>query len=134
MYAGRTIMGRMKFGDCYKAAADWIIDNRHGVLCHGTAIGRGPIEGVAHGHAWVETDDGAFVIDPSNGREAFVPKPLYYNLGLIDPDLVVRYPAREAIQMLLHHEHYGPWHDERGVLVIDGAPGTLTNEQKGTQP
>lgn len=79
-------------GDCYEAAAKYMMD--HGtqwafassadqnpdlVLVHAEVKGQGQIEGLFFGHAWVE--DGDTVIDVSNGRNIRMPKPLYYALG-----------------------------------------------------
>jgi hypothetical protein len=115
-------MGRRRLGDCYKAAAEYMLRQMSGWLCHGTAIGRGPIAGIPHGHAWWESDDGevpgVIVVDPSNGRVVECPSALYYSLGNIDPDKVERFNIKDTVRMLRTTEHYGPWDKtsiERGV-------------------
>jgi len=125
-----------KTGDCYEAALDTardlLTDNAADTvfICHGRPTGQGPIEGVVHGHAWVEVeqrveipDDApdefktlaghvvVWVHDRSNGKDLVYPAALYYNVGRIDPDQVRRYTAAEAFKLMLRHEHWGPWHD-----------------------
>lgn len=63
-------------GDCYEAAAHYLLDHvlgigvtnpNHGLrLVHGEVAGQGPLEGKTFGHAWIE--DGDTVIDTSNGK------------------------------------------------------------------
>lgn len=53
-------------GNCYSTAvreAEKV--GPEALVCHGTATGRGPLDGIPHGHAWVEIGD--LVIDRSNG-------------------------------------------------------------------
>jgi len=97
-------------GDCFKAAATYLIANFHEVrglaLIHGEAVGRGPIAGVKHGHAWCEA--GGEAIDPSNGRCIRMPLELYYGLGQIG-DNVKRYTARELGYWVRKTGVWGPW-------------------------
>lgn len=105
-------------GDCYVVAAHFMVDlpdaerSRYR-LCHGTPLGRGPINGLRFGHAWVERTDGdhVTVIDRSNGSDLELPQSLYYAIGAIDPEEVKRYTAHEAILFMLETEHYGPWEE-----------------------
>lgn len=101
----------MQHGNCYKAAATLLIDNRDlsFLLCHGDAIGTGPIKGIKFGHAWVETPDGNLVFDFANGKQAIVPAAIYYKVGQITN--VHRYTIKQAAKLIVEHAHYGPWHE-----------------------
>lgn len=105
---------RKRDGDCFKVAADLVVDHsfpskyKGAVLVHGMASGRGEISGVRFGHAWVEIGDE--VIDYSNGLNARLPKELYYAIGNIKTTL--RYSRKETMMNLMEHKHYGPWEKE----------------------
>lgn len=95
-------------GNCYSTAvreAEKLSPDA--LVCHGLAEGRGPIEGVYHGHAWVEL--GPLVIDRSNGADFAGPAVLYYALGNLKN--VRRYRQDEVRRLLLEHQHYGPWEE-----------------------
>ena len=101
-------------GDCYEAAAHYMLDNAYGKglhnlrLVHGEVAGQGPLEGMTYGHAWVE--DGDTVIDRSNGRNIVMPKADYYALGQIDKlNNSHVYTFEEARAKMLEHGVYGPW-------------------------
>lgn len=95
-------------GDCYQAAGRYILDNPTADvhLVHADVTGRGPMEGVRMGHAWVE--DGDDVIDNANGGAVRLPRDVYHALG--DVRNAVRYTPSEAMAMMAEHEHFGPWH------------------------
>ena len=90
-------------GDCYKAAAKFVLDNEGWLLVHGRAVG----QGVAHGHAWAEriTDD--LVMDTSGGKTITMSAELYYAIGRIRD--TVHYTREEARAHLLRSKHWGPW-------------------------
>jgi hypothetical protein len=98
-------------GDCYEAAARYIIDHalmgkeKGLVLVHGIVTGQGPIRGIQYGHAWVENGDE--VIDKSRGRDIHLPKAVYYALGNISE--TIRYTPEETRRKLLDTGNYGPW-------------------------
>lgn len=105
-------------GDCYEAAAHYILDHCLGMgvkepnhdlrLVHGEVAGQGPLEGVTLGHAWVE--DGDIVIDQSNGQDIRMPKILYYALGGVgELDNIHVYTPEEALEKMREHDVYGPW-------------------------
>jgi len=107
-------------GDCYSAAVNSMMSLTDGGrqkatnkcrLVHGWPTGQGDIEGIKHGHAWVEIDTSVdiIVIDNSNGKSVVMPKDIYYSIGHIDDDEVVRYTFEEMAKLLLESEHYGPW-------------------------
>ena len=60
-----------------------------------------------HGHAWVESGDGEWVIDSSQGKTVVLPKAMYYHLGNVRR--VMRYTQEQAREQLMKHGHYGPW-------------------------
>lgn len=105
-------------GDCYEAAAKYIMDKvlafwvenpQHQLrLVHGEVRGQGPLEGQRLGHAWVE--DGDTVIDVSNGRDLRMPKELYYAIGNIDDIGNTHvYTPEEARRKILQSKTWGPW-------------------------
>ncbi|GAF87401.1 unnamed protein product [marine sediment metagenome] len=96
-------------GDCYRIAANILIDDmpEDALLCHGTAIGRGVIEGIKHGHAWIELNGSA--LDFSNGLNVVMSIGRYYEIGKISD--VTKYKKVEASINLLKYKHYGPWKD-----------------------
>lgn len=113
-------------GDCYQAAlmyAQSLSSEEHAThrVCHGEPLGQGPIEGVRHGHAWVERSQVVrfpdvdveqiivTCIDKSNGKDIEVPAELYYRLGDIDPVEVKRYEVEAATRFAWKFGHYGPW-------------------------
>lgn len=96
-------------GDCYAVAGRDILfrdDSEGYVLCHGTVTGRGRIQGIRYGHAWIETQDG-LCIDKSNGLDAEMPRAAYYALGKVEQ--VRRYTPSEARRLMVRHKHFGPW-------------------------
>jgi hypothetical protein len=120
----------MTGGDCFQAALRTVMDmpkeEQDGCyVVHGYPMGQGDIEGIRFVHAWVEakekvaeTDDGEsisidVVIDNSNGKEVSMPRAMYYRLGKIDPDEVVRYEVQEAFLKAVTTGHYGPWDIDR---------------------
>lgn len=109
-----------ELGDCYEAAAKFIVydvdvdEVDKYFVCHGIVVGTGgKVLGLRYGHAWVEMQPesgfGTLVIDKSNGNDVVVPKEMYYRVGQIDPQNVIRYTVREARRLLVSSGHYGPW-------------------------
>lgn len=99
-------------GDCYDANADKFLClalSNDWCLCHGRAIGCNQIEGIHHGHCWMENMD--TVLDFSNGNTVTMRKEEYYKIGNIYN--VKRYTRDELIKKLLEFKHYGPWSDEK---------------------
>jgi GNAT superfamily N-acetyltransferase len=113
-------------GDCYEAAARYLLDNVLGMgvkepnhnlrLVHGEVAMQGPHLGKTMGHAWIE--DGDNVIDQSNGRDIRLPKNVYYQLGKINElNNFHVYTPEEARSRLIDLQHYGPWD-----LSVNGEP------------
>lgn len=109
-------------GNCYQAAADLFMHSTlllgkkkmnyvgKPYLVHAEVAGKGPLEGIRFGHAWVEDDE--FVYDFSNKIERVVPKDVYYLLGQVnteDPKKYRRYNQQQAREKLLSTMHYGCW-------------------------
>jgi len=99
-------------GDCYEVHANLMIElkNDEYTLCHGNAIGQGPISGIEHGHCWIEYRD--LVLDISNGKAVTYLKSDYYLKGHINPEKVKRYTWKEMAHHMIETEHYGPWDDD----------------------
>jgi hypothetical protein len=116
------VKGKLGEGDCYEIASKLLFNSDHTkegyILCHGTVVGQGPIEGAIFGHAWLEykqrlpmDNNGILnldmVLDHSNGKRTSMPKDLYYKIGRIKN--VKKYTKEEARKMLLTELTYGPW-------------------------
>jgi hypothetical protein len=113
---GGTSLARktQKLGDCYQAAANYIVE--HGViggntslrLVHAEVQGQGPLAGTTFGHAWVL--DGNTVIDKSNGGNVRMPKSVYYGVGRVDEiGNHYEYTPQEAAKWMVKTQIYGPW-------------------------
>jgi hypothetical protein len=107
----------MKNGECYRLAAQLVMDNREYKLVHAEVTGEGPIKGIRYGHAFTTfTDESSseWVFDPSGENETpvKVPKALYFKLGNINPDEIIEYPYEEVLENILKHETWGPWAEE----------------------
>lgn len=104
-------MSKKEIGGCYEASGDYIMRlhlkraSEGFLLCHGTAIGHGPIKGVKFGHAWLEKK--GMVLDLSNGHNIMLDKEIYYKKGNIAN--VKKYTADETARIILKYEHWGPW-------------------------
>ena len=98
----------MKKGDCFLAAARYVLAHHGSRLVHGVATGRGPIAGIVHLHAWVER--GETCIEVANGKHIELPKPFYYAIGNIKKTRT--YTWRDVIQETVLTGHYGPWDKE----------------------
>lgn len=100
-------------GDCYEANGRKMLEWFHKksskgwFVCHGTAVGKGRIAGVEHGHCWLEKDD--CVYDFSNGSSVMMEKDAYYSLGNLKD--VVKYNCQEFVEAVLKYKHWGSWHD-----------------------
>ena len=103
------------WGDCFEHAGRWAADHptSTAIICHGHPLGQGPIEGIRHAHAWIETEHpllGWLVHDRSNGKSIEdMPAALYYSAGRIDPARVRRYTVAEARSEMARTRHFGPW-------------------------
>lgn len=115
-------------GDCYESAAKRLMDKHMRgdpsadkyTLVHAQVIGQGPIEGVKHGHAWLEKEESHVlpsgrtikinqVEDHSQGREIEMPAALYYHFGRVDENRHYRYIYEEMRRKVVEHKHWGPW-------------------------
>ena len=85
---------------------------KDGLLVHGMVSGQGPLDGIRYAHAWIEMGD--LVYDVSRvgidrDEALIIPKVLYYAIGNIIDEQVVRYTRDEARKLSLEHETSGPW-------------------------
>jgi len=104
-----------KRGDCAQVAAEIVLDQPGDelLLAHGYPIGRGELNGgERYFHAWVETADGTTVIDKSNGLDVTMPRSVYYTVGRIVDDEVIRYDTHDVRFHIVNTGHWGPWEDE----------------------
>lgn len=108
----RPIPKANKNGDCYDSAGKYVIENNDPslVLVHGMVDGQGPLKGIRFDHAWVEKGDE--VIDVSNGKNLKLPKDLYYAIGNIKENQLIRYSREKAIENMTGIGNYGPWEAE----------------------
>jgi hypothetical protein len=84
-------------------------EDYHIALVHGWVTR--PTDGKRHVHAWVEIPDVRLVLDYSNGLEVMTPIAHYYKAGKINEDTIRHYDRDETRELLIAHEHYGPWHE-----------------------
>lgn len=79
-------------------------------LVHAEIIGQGPIEGVAHGHAFVVDVIDDIAYDESNGRVIRMDVGLYEALARIPVHQnTCVYTWEEAVEKSCESGHYGPW-------------------------
>lgn len=100
-------------GDCFVVAGRYVLygDDPSARLCHGTVTGQGPVRDRRFVHAWVEVvrDGEVMVVDAANGKAIYLPRDVYYRLGRIEPETVVRYDREAALIEMLRQRHWGPW-------------------------
>ena len=101
----------MGLGNCFEVAALYIIDHPDNdlTLVHGVVTGRGTSAGKIFVHAWIETPDGIFVIDNSNGKDRPIPKDFFYDLGNVGH--TVKYDRKAAMKMMIETNIFGDWDD-----------------------
>lgn len=79
-------------------------------LIHAEIIGQGPIEGIAHSHAFVVDVIDDIAYDESNGRSLQMDVGLYEAIARIATHSnVCVYTWDEAVENAFDHGHYGPW-------------------------
>lgn len=97
-------------GQCFNKVYLWAEKNFFPGLtvkvCHGLVVGQGPIEGLIHGHAWLE--DGDTVIDLQH--KVTMSKLEYYKTAKLKK--VVRYSLKQALQLGYNTGHAGPWNKD----------------------
>ena len=103
-------------GNCYPVAAlvaEALWRSRYkAVVVHGRPMLRvAPYDRYEHAWVEVETEDGPYVLDLSNGLRAWLPVSLYYAVGRIDiAEDAPTYTAAEVWEKILATGHYGPFH------------------------
>lgn len=112
-----------KGGDCFEAAGRWMMNNFSAgddtFLVHGEIRGRGPLQDIWFGHAWIEQGDE--VIEVAGGKNIRMPKHIYYILGTIDQPYyqdrkmhppknnVLKYTRLQTMEKLAEFKTWGPW-------------------------
>lgn len=111
----------MPTGDCYRTAYEMVeeifhrpgasfVESASAFLVHGTIVPpSGPHAGSCVNHAWVESH--GQVIDPSDGRDASMPRDRYYEA--MQAHVFHRYFWIEAMKQFLRTGHWGPWQTRR---------------------
>ncbi len=104
-----------KKGDCYRLAllhaAGLDSEGEPGVmLCHGWAVSKGK----RIGHAWVELQGGAWVVECTHENRVF-PGDAYRERFEVSG--VVRYTPEDARALAVRSGHFGPWDSS-----FDGVP------------
>ncbi len=79
-------------------------------LAHGLVTRKA--DGRVHCHAWVELEGLHLVLEYSNGHTSLLPVTMYYAVGEIIAEEVVKYSCDETRRMMVEHETYGPWAEE----------------------
>lgn len=115
----KDIPTKYKKGHCYRNAFAFLMRYRKTnstlVLCHGWVTGtKGVVKGVRYSHAWVEAPKEKYVVDPSlNVDDPIVIWDfIYYKLGNVDTERVLKYSIQEAMETALKRGSYGPWDDK----------------------
>jgi len=104
------MLKKVRKGDCFSANGRYASFKTNNVLlCHGIAVGQrdSPIDGKRFCHCWCERDD--WVFDYSNGKNRIIPKVIYYLLGNIKEEDVVRYTNEQVLINSLKYGTWGPW-------------------------
>lgn len=119
-------------GNCFTVAAGFVRSSAPALMCtasgipyrkdakgpfrvvHGLPIATGgPAEGERYWHAWIEVNGDdvgrAVVLDYSNGKEAHIPRILFYAVGQLAEEHVWRFTLAESEQLFRKHRHCGPW-------------------------
>lgn len=98
------IRARKRKGRCYELTGKGVIDNPDvgWVLVHGT------VNGIPH--AWF--NKGIMIYDPIFD-EIYTCATYRNKYGPVMEDR--RYSHKEAIEMVLKYNHYGPWHGEESI-------------------
>lgn len=108
-------------GNCFFIHGSFVVSELGGYeddlrLCHGVAIGRGPLDNIPHWHCWLEKNGIAY--DNSNGSNVAMPIELYYSVGNINAEYVHKYTRQQARDKMLETEHYGPWDPPQYAVML----------------
>ena len=106
---------RVDDGDCFVKSAQLLlaasVDGVLGFddirLVHGMVSGQGPLAGQRFVHAWAEVHDD--VLDYSNGNRIIAPRELYYAVGEVVEEELVRYNVAQYRYHVMSSDHHGPW-------------------------
>ena len=117
-------------GNCYESSLTTLMDRKwvdytpyanpsDWRLVHTMCLGRGLIEGVRFGHAFLINKELRIVLDIANGRGGIVPVLTYFTLGDIRPDdfPYYEYTSKEVSENMIKHETFGPWGEAHTEIV-----------------
>lgn len=79
-------------------------------VVHGRPMYQGtetPDDDGRYGHAWVEYDGDVY--DFSHGKEVVIDVDLYYAIGRIEPEKVIKFTLDEFREKILEEGTWGPW-------------------------
>lgn len=91
-------------GRCFEAVFDLACENEQTTIVHGWVFSPNLQQWITH--AWGELGDQIF--DLTVGPEP-TQKNIYYELGQIREDGLVRYSRLDFFKMGIEHNHHGPW-------------------------
>lgn len=121
---------KWKRGNCYQDACHYVLfENREAILCHGLCMGQGgDVAGLWHGHAWAEVTykNLTLCLDVYGVRE----QKAYYKAGQCRS--VHKYTTAEATELMLEHNHYGPWTEEHIQINEASCPSRHKKKWKKT--
>ena len=125
---GKKLDAKNKNGDCYDAAYKYITTHNDPSLrvVHGMVDGQGPLKGIRYDHAWIEKGD--MVIDTSNGKNLEIPKIVYYAIGNIKENQLIRYTQKEAMAASLKSGRTSGWSKPTEIKKSDIAYHGTTPE------
>jgi hypothetical protein len=106
-------------GHCYDLAFE-LLNSHHAsfVLVHGyPRLIDGDHAGRKYGHAWLESKDGQWVMDPERPG-AVVPLPDYYFAGRIDPEECRRFTFEHAQLVAASCGSCGPWGEQPADAIF----------------
>lgn len=112
----KHIPAKYKKGHCYSNAFTFLMEWRKKspqlLLCHGWVTGTAKaVKGVRYSHAWLEDPSTKSIIDPSMNVDdpVVIWDFIYYKIGNVDPERVIKYTIEEAILAVAKYRTYGPW-------------------------
>ena len=99
-------------GDCFQANAETVLALATEInpaileIVHGLVTN--PETGQRHIHCWAEVNR-EMAVDRSNGHSVTIQRNLYYLIGEIDEEELIRYSVLEMRRQLAETGVWGPW-------------------------
>lgn len=101
----------LKLGDCFKLVLEHMMENLSDdiKIVHASVVGQenSSVAGKRYAHAFILYDNG-MVLDVC--VHVMLPKEQYYAIGKVEN--VHEYTPKEAAELMLEHNHMGPWADD----------------------